>query len=82
MREPSQHSRFERRAVNLKISPKSLPEFREFLEAEGQAFLERIDDWLSAHELSQAEAASTTGIRLGVGVYHIGSAPVATRRAK
>jgi len=37
---------------------------------------------LSAHELSQAEAASTTGIRLGVGVYHIGSAPVATRRAK
>ena len=79
MREPSQHSRFERRAVNLKIDPKALPAFREFLEVEGQAFLERVDDWLSAHELSQAE---TTGIRLGVGVYHIGDARIAVRRAK
>jgi hypothetical protein len=70
MRDPGQRSRFERRAVNLKVDPRSLVEFREFLEAEGQAFLERIDDWLSAHEVPANATTSTTGTRVGVGVYH------------
>jgi hypothetical protein len=68
-RDASMPSRFERRALNLKVDRKALPEFRRLVEAEGQAFLERIDDWLSAHQVD-AHAADD-GIRLGVGLYHI-----------
>jgi hypothetical protein len=62
-------ARFERRALNLRIDRKSLPEFRELLEREGQAFLERVDDWLAAHEAQGGEPED--GVRLGVGIYHI-----------
>jgi hypothetical protein len=61
-------ARFERSAVNARIDAESVPEFRRFIEQEGQAFLERVDAWLTAHE-STARSASVT--RLGVGVYHI-----------
>lgn len=61
--------RFERRAVNLDIARSALPEFRQLLETEGQAFLERIDDWLTAHQVGSA--VGDEGIRLGVGLYHI-----------
>lgn len=77
-----QRSRFERRAVNLSVDVKSLPEFRAFLETEGQAFLERIDDWLSAHELAAEAATESRGVRLGVGVYHIGDEQLSTRRTR
>jgi len=62
-------ARFERRALSLCIDRDALPEFRQLLEAEGQALLERIDDWLSAHELPDADRDDA--IRLGVGIYHI-----------
>jgi hypothetical protein len=62
-------ARFERRALNLRVDRKSLPEFRELLEREGQAFLERLDDWLASHETAGDERED--GIRLGVGIYHI-----------
>jgi hypothetical protein len=65
-RTPKQRSRFERRAINLKIDRKSIPEFQAFLEQEGMAFLERVDDWLSAHE-----ARDEDGARLGAGLYYI-----------
>lgn len=76
----TQRSRFERRAVNLRVDVNALPEFQAFLDAEGQAFLERMDDWLSAHQVP-AEAAARS-MRLGVGVYHIGSDEVSTRRGR
>jgi hypothetical protein len=60
-------SRFERRALNLNVDRSALPEFRRVLQTEGQAFLERVDDWLSTHQVADAERA----IRLGVGLYHI-----------
>jgi hypothetical protein len=63
--------RFERRAISLRVDPKALPQFREMLEREGQAFLERVDDWINAHEVSASVDEKGTGIRLGVGVYHI-----------
>jgi Family of unknown function (DUF6502) len=63
--------RFERRAISLRVDPKALPHFREMLEREGQAFLERIDDWITAHEVRAESNEPDTGIRLGVGVYHI-----------
>jgi len=68
-RDASTPARFERRALHLRVDPDALPEFRALLETEGQALLERIDDWLDAHQSVRSAAAD--GIRLGVGIYHI-----------
>jgi hypothetical protein len=62
--------RFERAAVNDRIAKAALPEFRKYLELEGQQFLERVDVWLTAHEALDG-AADEQVIRLGVGTYHI-----------
>lgn len=62
-------ARFERAAVNDRIAKSALPEFRQFLETEGQAFLERMDAWLSAHQVEDSDDAET--LRLGAGTYHI-----------
>jgi hypothetical protein len=61
--------RFERAAVNHRIARAALPEFRKLLEQEGQAFLERLDAWLTAHEAPAGTEEDV--IRLGAGVYHI-----------
>ena len=70
-RDEAEPPRFERRAISLRVDPKSLPQFREILEREGQAFLERMDDWINAHQVDSSTAEQGVGIRLGVGVYHI-----------
>ena len=62
-------ARFERRATNTRIPVRAIPEFREFIECEGQAFLERIDAWLSQHELTGE--GDETVVRLGLGAYWI-----------
>jgi hypothetical protein len=67
-REGSEPARFEGRAQNRHVDPRHLPAFRAFMEREGQAFLERCDEWLTAHEAS-AEAGPR--VRLGVGIYAI-----------
>ena len=64
-------ARFERAAVNDRIDPRALPEFRKFLEREGQQFLERADAWLSANQLAQDDDRADAAVRLGVGTYHI-----------
>jgi hypothetical protein len=69
-RTSEQRSRFERRAINLKVDRKAIPEFQSFLEKEGMAFLERVDDWLSAHEVRDGD-----GARLGAGLYYIQDRP-------
>jgi hypothetical protein len=63
--------RFERRAENDRIDPRHVEAFRRMLDREGQAYLERVDDWLTQHELPESERASRPGLRLGVGLYHI-----------
>ena len=68
---PDQSPRFERAAVNDQIDPRALPEFRKFLELEGQAFLERVDAWLTAHQLPADAAAEAKRVRIGAGTYHI-----------
>lgn len=70
---PKQPLRFERRAANERIATRHVAEFRAFLEAEGQQFLERIDDWLTRHEATEDEVADGDSLRLGVGVYHLQS---------
>jgi len=62
-------ARFERAAVNDRMPPTAVPEFRKFLEREGQAFLERADAWLTEHEVKDGYGGQT--LRLGVGVYHV-----------
>ena len=64
--------RFERAAMNARVRAEALPEFRTFLETEGQAFLERVDAWLTAHQArADHPSEEAGGIRLGAGVYHI-----------
>ena len=62
-------SRFERRATNTRMSRDVVPEFREFLELEGQALLEKVDAWLTEHE--KGEGDTSTSVRLGLGAYWI-----------
>jgi len=65
-------ARFERAALNDRVLASALPEFREFSNKEGQAFLERVDAWLLAHEATgSAGGAKKATIRLGAGVYHL-----------
>jgi hypothetical protein len=68
-RDDTMPARFERRALNLRVDRKALPEFRELLETECQALLERIDDWLASNQTADDEPEN--GIRLGIGIYHI-----------
>jgi len=64
-------SRFERAALNDRVRVESLPAFRAFLDQEGQAFLERLDAWLSANAVPARDAGTAPTVRLGAGVYHI-----------
>jgi hypothetical protein len=61
--------RFERRAHNTRIPASAKPRFQAYLEEEGQAFLERVDQWLSDNEIDETSAEK--GIRLGLGAYWI-----------
>jgi hypothetical protein len=63
-------ARFERAAVNDEVEAAAVPEFKRFLEAEGQAFLERVDAWLTAHKANPSKH-TTHRVRLGAGVYHV-----------
>lgn len=62
-------AKFERRASNNSIDPKAKLKFYEFLNNEGQAFLERADVWLSEHEMDQVKNNNAEPIRLGVSVF-------------
>jgi uncharacterized protein DUF6502 len=64
-------TRFERSAVNDRVARTALPEFRRFLEREGQAFLERVDAWLTAHEVPDGARERRQTLRLGAGMYHL-----------
>ena len=62
--------RLEGFAVDDRIDPDAVEEFREYLDQRGQQFLEEVDDWLSRHRLDANESESTP-VRLGLGVYAI-----------
>ncbi len=68
-------TRFERRATSTAIPVQLAGEFHTLLEREGQAFLERIDTWLTQHELPSDQAQQSPSLRLGVGAYLIESQP-------
>ena len=65
-------SRFAGRATNTRIRTADVRRFRAFLEQEGQAFLERIDEWLTRHEAPIGdEGKKASSARVGAGVYGI-----------
>ena len=66
-REKDQPTRFERFAFNDRVPVSAVPAFREFVEKEGQAFLERVDAWLTQQEDTEAKDV----VRLGLGAYWI-----------
>ncbi len=64
-------SRFLGRATNHSIDERHWPAFREFLEAEGESFLERVDDWLTEHEAGGDTSDDKGRLRLGAGLFMI-----------
>lgn len=62
--------RFGGYADNEFIPESVVPEFRKFLDSRGQAFLEEVDDWLTAHDVSNT-TDSTNCVRVGVDLYAI-----------
>lgn len=72
---------FERRASNNLVDIKHQRAFHEFIELEGQAFLERVDTWFSEHEYqpqqsdneddSNPDNSACQTVRLGVGVFSV-----------
>lgn len=68
---PKSPLRFARFATNARVDARHAEEFRELMHQEGQAFLERIDDWLSRHEVPDAAPDDKTVVNLGAGVYHV-----------
>ncbi|MDH3410660.1 MAG: DUF6502 family protein [Gammaproteobacteria bacterium] len=68
-RKDEEPGRFDRRATNTRMPASAIPEFREFLNKEGQAFLEVVDAWLSEHEIDDGD--DEEGVRLGLGAYWI-----------
>jgi hypothetical protein len=69
----TESARFERMATSDRLPRQQVRAFREFLASEGQAFLERIDAWLSAHSTGSgaSQSARHKPVRTGVGVYLI-----------
>ncbi len=56
---PRHESRLEARASNVNVPPWAVPAYRKFIYAEGQAFLEKVDAWLSTNEVADSEAATS-----------------------
>lgn len=69
-RKPKKPARFERQAVSDRVATSAVPEFGSFLNREGQAFLERLDAWLTSHEI-RSDVPEGDVTRLGVGMYQI-----------
>ncbi|MFK8015224.1 MAG: DUF6502 family protein [Gammaproteobacteria bacterium] len=63
--------RFGGKADNLDIPLSNAAAFHAFLDIQGQAFLEQVDDWLTEHVSPDSNEAR---VRLGVGLFGIESA--------
>ena len=64
-------TRFLGRASDPGVPAAAVDEFRQFVEEEGQAFLEKVDAWLAAHQCTDEEQLAGDAVRLGVGVFQI-----------
>lgn len=64
-------SRIEGRASEPEVPVSRVPEFRQFLEEHGQAFLETVDRWLHENRVQKTDAKTGKTVRLGAGIYMI-----------
>lgn len=67
-------TRFLGRATDETIDASAIPEFRAFIEEQGQPFLELVDDWLTQHRqeyIRQEETDPARQVRLGLGMFLI-----------
>lgn len=71
VRDSDAPTRFEGRATNANVRAVDAVKFRAFLEEEGQFLLERVDEWLTRHELPAETKRKHKTTRLGVGIYQI-----------
>lgn len=73
--ERDQPAVFERRAINTEIPKHLRQEFKALVDHEAQAFLVRIDQWLSQKEQESKNLQATQETtRLGIGIYAIDDA--------
>ena len=63
------------RATDSATDTSAVSEFQAFLEAQGQAFLERVDEWLARHRVAGTDTDATKQVRLGVGLFMIKGDP-------
>lgn len=71
MEQPKVHERlFEFRAWANDVESSSMPKLRKIVAANGQSYLEQIDDWLNAHRVTAGPEVTSQGVRCGVGVYY------------
>jgi hypothetical protein len=75
LRTEAEPPRFVGRASNRAVRATAAGAFGEFVQGEAQAFLERVDAWLSAHEVDADAARRQRGVRLGLGVFEIRDEP-------
>jgi hypothetical protein len=71
VRDTADPTRFEGRATNANVRNVDVKAFRAFLETEGQALLERADEWLLHHEPAADTRRKYRTTRLGVGIFQI-----------
>ena len=65
-------ARFEGMATTLRLAPRHLRAFHDFVSAKGQKLLEEADAWLVKHEIkSTGKAKHSQAVRAGLGVYLI-----------
>lgn len=65
----AEQRRFIGRATNQDMDPAAVPAFHAFVEQQGQAFLESVDQWLTAHQGERPPRRPA--VRLGLGVFLI-----------
>ena len=57
--------------MNIPLS--ALPAYQAFITKESQAFLEKVDAWLSNHEAPDGDTGQGDAVRLGIGMYWVQS---------
>jgi hypothetical protein len=62
-------ARFERWVATDNAHPDAIPEFQEIVRENGARFLERLDTWLSLHEVTTSDGSDIRPVRTRVGVY-------------
>ncbi|MEO0421015.1 MAG: DUF6502 family protein [Pseudomonadota bacterium] len=61
--------RFERWVATDKVDPAAMEDFRDIVKEGGSRFLERLDTWLSLHEITSSDDTDASPTRTRVGVY-------------